>query len=81
MTGGLQDGMGMRDDDGKLIEFTLGWGSNHDGRYKSHGKWARPLFPAMRNLQGSPPTPYIFDDMPGFFQVVNPCRETHTAIF
>jgi glycosyltransferase involved in cell wall biosynthesis len=63
VTGGLQDGCGFSDEDGNLIEFTMGWGSNHDGKTRKHGKWVRPLYPAMRNLQGSPPTPYIFDDM------------------
>jgi len=63
VTGGLQDGCGFRDKDGNLQEFTAEWGSNHDGRYKEHGKWVKPLYPVMRNLQGSPQTPYIFDDM------------------
>lgn len=61
-TGGLQDHMGFRDENGKLIEFTKDWGSNHDGKYKKHGKWAKPLYPVLRMVQGSPPTPYIFDD-------------------
>jgi glycosyltransferase involved in cell wall biosynthesis len=61
-TGGLQDHMGFRDENGNLIEFTKDWGSNHDGRYKTHGKWAKPLYPVLRMVQGSPPTPYIFDD-------------------
>jgi glycosyltransferase involved in cell wall biosynthesis len=61
-TGGLQDHMGFRDEKGNLVEFTKDWGSNHDGRYKKHGKWAKPLYPVLRIVQGSPPTPYIFDD-------------------
>jgi hypothetical protein len=36
--------------------------SNHRGTYKKHGKWAIPVFPATRNIVGSPPTPYIYDD-------------------
>jgi glycosyltransferase involved in cell wall biosynthesis len=63
VTGGLQDGCGFRDENGNLVEFTANWGSNHDGKYKSHGKWVKPVYPATRNLQGSPPTPYIFDDL------------------
>ena len=62
-TGGLQDHMGFVDDDGKPIQFTPEWSSNHDGRYKNHGKWAKPVYPAVRTLQGSPTTPYIFDDL------------------
>lgn len=61
-TGGLQDHMGFVDDNGKPIEFTKDWGSNHDGKYRKHGKWAKPLYPVLRMVQGSPPTPYIFDD-------------------
>lgn len=61
-TGGLQDHMGFRDNDGKPVEFTKDWGSNHDGKFKKHGKWAKPLYPVLRMVQGSPPTPYIFDD-------------------
>jgi glycosyltransferase involved in cell wall biosynthesis len=63
VTGGLQDGMNFTDDSGNPIQFGGNWGSNHDGKFKNHGVWAQPLYPAMRNLQGSPPTPYIFDDM------------------
>jgi len=63
VTGGLQDGIHFTDEDGNAQQFTADWGSNHDGRYKNHGVWAIPLFPVMRNLQGSPQTPYIFDDM------------------
>jgi len=65
VTGGLQDHCGFTDEDGKLVmedHFNADWGSNHDGRYKNCGIWAKPVFPACRSLQGSPPTPYIFDD-------------------
>jgi len=62
VTGGLQDGCGFTDDNGNSVEFSAQWGSNHDGRYKKHGKWVKPVYPVTRLLQGSPPTPYIFDD-------------------
>ena len=62
VTGGLQDQMGFLDDNGNPIQFTEEWGSNADGRYKTHGEWVEPLFPVKRILQGSVPTPYIFDD-------------------
>jgi glycosyltransferase involved in cell wall biosynthesis len=66
VTGGMQDQCGFRDDDGNLLHpdthYTKEWGSNHDGRYKRHGEWAFPVFPKTRSLQGSPVTPYIFDD-------------------
>lgn len=66
VTGGLQDQMGFRDDDNNLlhedIHFREEWGSNHDGKYQTHGEWVVPVYPAALSLVGSPPTPYIFDD-------------------
>jgi glycosyltransferase involved in cell wall biosynthesis len=70
VTGGLQDQCGFMDDEGNYLNpethFTYDWGSNHDGRYKKHGDWAFPVFPSNRSLQGSPLTPYIFDDRAKF---------------
>ncbi len=63
VTGGLQDQIGQTDDDGKPIVFTQEFGSNSVGKYKNHGVWAYPLWPATRLVQGSIPTPYIFDDL------------------
>jgi hypothetical protein len=37
-------------------------GSNHKGQYTEHGEWVKPIFPNNISLQGSPLTPYIFDD-------------------
>ena len=66
VTGGLQDQCGFMDDEGDYLDpdihFKKEWGSNHDGKYKKHGEWAFPCFPTSRSLQGSPLTPYIFDD-------------------
>lgn len=62
VTGGLQDQCRFEDENGNWIEFNEDFGSNHAGRYKKHGKWAKPVFPAGINVQGSVPTPYIFDD-------------------
>ena len=62
VTGGLQDGCRFEDEHGKWIEFTTDFPSNHDGTYTEHGAWVRPVFPSNRSIQGSPITPYIFDD-------------------
>jgi glycosyltransferase involved in cell wall biosynthesis len=62
VTGGLQDQCGFTDANGKPVEFNESWGSNHDGRYKNHGKWVTPIYPGARMLQGSIPTPYIIAD-------------------
>lgn len=63
VTGGLQDQMRFRDDTGKWIEFNSEFTTNSRGHFKEHGKWAFPIFPRARLLQGSIPTPYIFDDV------------------
>jgi glycosyltransferase involved in cell wall biosynthesis len=63
VTGGLQDQIGQTDDNGKPVEFTQEFSSNNCGKYKNHGVWAYPLWPATRLIQGSIPTPYIFDDL------------------
>jgi glycosyltransferase involved in cell wall biosynthesis len=64
VTGGLQDQCGFRNDDGELLtaEDYVELGSNHLGKYKDHGEWVKPVYPSNRSLQGSPPTPYIWDD-------------------
>lgn len=63
VTGGLQDQIGQTDDEGKPIEFSADFGSNNVGKYKNHGPWAYPVWPVTRLIQGSIPTPYIFDDL------------------
>jgi glycosyltransferase involved in cell wall biosynthesis len=77
VTGGLQDQCGFtktewtEDEDGnksnpKKTYLTAGdyveLGSNHRGQYKEHGDWVKPVFPSNISCQGSPLTPYIFDD-------------------
>jgi len=63
VTGGLQDQIGQKDDNGNPIEFGVSFGSNNVGKYKRHGVWAKPVWPTARVIQGSPATPYIFDDL------------------
>jgi hypothetical protein len=63
VTGGLQDQIGQVDDEGKPVEFSADFGSNNVGKYKKCGAWAYPVWPATRMIQGSIPTPYIFDDI------------------
>lgn len=62
VTGGLQDQCGFVGEDGKPVDFNIGWGSNHDGKIKKHGSWVTPIFPGARMVQGSVPTPYILAD-------------------
>lgn len=81
VTGGLQDQCGFADDQGNFLDpdthFSYDWGSNHDGRYKNHGKWAFPVFPSNRSLQGSPLTPYIFDDRARFEDAAEKIMEVY----
>jgi len=69
VTGGLQDHMRFEDENGDWIEFTTEFPSNHDKTYEAHANWAKPVFPTNRSLQGSPLTPYIFDDRVDFRDV------------
>lgn len=62
VTGGLQDQCRFEDESGNWINFNTEFTSNHTGRYTKCGVWAKPVFPSNRSLQGSVPTPYIFDD-------------------
>ena len=61
VTGGMQDQMRF-EHDGKWIDFTPDFPSNHRGTVKDCGDWAVPVFPSNISLVGSVPTPYIFDD-------------------
>lgn len=81
VTGGLQDQCGFTDEEGNYLDpdkhFTYDWGSNHDGRYKKHGEWAFPMFPSNRSIQGSPLTPYIFDDRASFEDAADRMMEVY----
>jgi len=62
VTGGMQDQMGFVDEDGNWYTPTPKVPSNHTGKYTRHGVWAFPVYPTNRSIQGSPVTPYIWDD-------------------
>ena len=66
VTGGMQDQMRFENEKGEWIDFDENFCSNHFGTYESYGKWAYPVFPSNRSIQGSVPTPYIFDDRADF---------------
>ena len=63
VTGGMQDQMRFEDEEGNWFTPSPKIPYNHTGRYKKHGEWAFPVFPSTRTLVGSPPTPYIWDDI------------------
>ena len=64
VTGGMQDQCGFKKEDGTYLtaDDYIELKSNHRGTYLNHGEWVKPVFPSNISLQGSPQTPYIFDD-------------------
>lgn len=58
VTGGLQDQCGFEYDANDFITIK----SLHKTKTAVHGNWVTPIWPAAINLNGSPLTPYIFDD-------------------
>ena len=46
----------------KWVDFDANVPSNNRGTYKKHGEWAFPVYPTNLSIQGSPTTPYIWDD-------------------
>jgi glycosyltransferase involved in cell wall biosynthesis len=69
VTGGMQDQCGFKlkgkeltpDDYDEIhsLHDDRKWKDNPD---LTHGEWVKPVWPSNRSLQGSIPTPYIFDD-------------------
>ncbi len=62
VTGGMQDQMRFVDDEGNWFTPSPDVPSNNRGTYKEHGEWAFPVYPTNLSIQGSPLTPYIWDD-------------------
>ena len=44
-----------------------------------HGEWVKPVWPSNISLQGSVPTPYIFDDRADFRDIGNALYEWYTT--
>ena len=61
-TGGLIDQLRFEDENGDWYTPSKDIPSNHRGTYKKHGEWAFPVYPSNLSIQGSPLTPYIYDD-------------------
>ena len=74
VTGGMQDQMRFVDDKGEWFTPSTDIPSNHKGTFKEHGEWAFPVYPTSRSIQGSIPTPYIFDDRCKFEDVAKQIR-------
>jgi glycosyltransferase involved in cell wall biosynthesis len=61
VTGGLQDQMGFDFTEDDYISVGSLHHKGERGQTK-HGEWVLPVWPSAINLNGSVPTPYIFDD-------------------
>ena len=74
VTGGLQDQCGFEytADDYVKIE-TLSQTKFIDNL--NHGDWVKPVWPAAININGSPLTPYIYDDRVNDYDVANAILE------
>ena len=82
VTGGLQDQCGFKLK-GKHItyqDYTEIVSLHDDKKWKDNpdltwGDWVKPVWPSNRSLQGSIPTPYIFDDRCRWDDVAERIRE------
>jgi glycosyltransferase involved in cell wall biosynthesis len=82
VTGGMQDQCGFKlkgkhvthEDYNEIHSFhdDRKWKDNKDLTW---GEWVKPVWPATRSLQGSLPTPYIFDDRPRWDDVADKIKE------
>jgi glycosyltransferase involved in cell wall biosynthesis len=85
VTGGLQDQCGFTID-GKYItpEQYVELGSLHNRKdlpaNLSWGSWVNPIWPTNRSLQGSPMTPYIFDDRCSFEDAAKAIRQWYDTM-
>jgi len=82
VTGGLQDQCGFSVDGKELTaDDYIEIRSLHDWRKwenkVDHGEWVKPVWSRVRSLNGSPPTPYIFDDRVDFEEVADAIKFWH----
>ena len=82
VTGGMQDQCGFKYKGEYLTADDYSWvHSLHDAKkWKDNsdltwGDWCKPVWPSNRSLQGSIPTPYIFDDRPRFEDFADAIKE------
>jgi len=85
VTGGLQDQCNFTID-GKYITpeqmVELGSLSNRNDlpQNLSWGSWVNPIWPTNRSLQGSPATPYIFDDRCSYEDAAKAIRQWYDVL-
>jgi len=79
VTGGLQDHCGFTfrnhlltsEDYKSKIKSLHDWRKWENNKDLTHGEWVKPVWPKTRSLQGSIPTPYIFDDRADWIDVAD----------
>ena len=86
ITGGLQDHCGFKLKDKFLTaDDYIELGSLHNDRLwkdnpdLTYGEWVEPVWPSNRSIQGSPETPYIFDDRARFDDVAEAIKKWYDA--
>ena len=85
VTGGLQDQCNFTID-GKHISADdyVELGSLHNKKELPHnlswGSWVNPVWPTNRSLQGSPATPYIFDDRCSYEDAAKALRQWYDTM-
>ena len=82
VTGGMQDQCGFALNGKELTpeDYDEIHSLHDDKKWKdnpdlTHGEWVKPVWPSNRSLQGSVPTPYIFDDRCSFKDVSKRLKE------
>ncbi len=82
VTGGLQDQCGFKLNDQFLTykDYDEIESFHDDRKWKDNpdltwGEWVKPVWPSNRSLQGSIPTPYIFDDRCRFDDAADGIKE------
>ena len=78
VTGGLQDQMGFGYDADNYITFGTLHNKRIHGQTK-HGEWVIPIWSSAININGSVPTPYIFDDRVNNEDVAEAIGEMYVA--
>ena len=80
VTGGLQDQCGF-EYDGKFLtpdEYIVVETLTNSVVKPNHGVWVKPVWPAATNINGSPLTPYIYDDRVNNNEVANAINEIYS---
>ena len=82
VTGGMQDQCGFALNGKELTpeDYDEIHSLHDDKKWKdnpdlTHGEWVKPVWPSNRSLQGSVPTPYIYDDRCRFDDVASRIKE------